>query len=74
MSNTLLIEPCINDEQLHQTADLANAIWHEYFPFLLSDEQIDYMVEKFCSFDAMKDLEKHHNYACAVQLQIKENE
>ena len=49
MSNTLLIEPCINDEQLHQTADLANAIWHEYFPFLLSDEQIDYMVEKFCS-------------------------
>lgn len=35
-------------------ANLASAIWHEYFPCILSTEQIDYMVEKFQSYAAMK--------------------
>lgn len=43
-----------NNEQLRQLSKLANDIWHEYFPCLLSDEQIDYMVDKFQSYDAMQ--------------------
>ena len=56
------IKPCAGDKDLQLTAKLANVIWHEYFPFLLTKEQIDYMVDKFCSFEAMKDYDKHHNY------------
>ena len=62
MEKQLTIQPCINDTQKQEVAQLADAIWHEYFPFLLDKEQIDYMVEKFCSFEAMQDLEKHHYY------------
>ena len=44
----------VTDEQLHRLADLANEIWHEFFPGIITEEQIDYMLEKFQSFDAMK--------------------
>ena len=37
------IRICKTDEQLARLADLASAIWHEYFAALLSAEQIDYL-------------------------------
>ena len=43
-----------NDEQLNILADIANEVWHDFFPCILSDEQIDYMVDKFQSYPAMK--------------------
>ena len=42
------------DKQLTTLAALADEIWHECFPDIISDQQIDYMVEKFQSFEAMK--------------------
>lgn len=42
------------DAQLEELAALADVIWHEFFPAIISVEQIDYMVEKFQSFDAVK--------------------
>lgn len=42
------------DEQLLELSTLASEIWHEYWTVILSPEQIDYMVEKFQSFGAMK--------------------
>lgn len=42
------------DEALQELAGLADGIWHEFFPSVISGSQIDYMVEKFQSFDAMK--------------------
>lgn len=39
--------------QIERTAAMADEIWHEWFPRLLSPEQIDYMVEKFQSAAAM---------------------
>lgn len=42
------------DEQLLSVSRLADEIWHEYFPCILTAGQIDYMVEKFQSFPAMK--------------------
>lgn len=50
------------EDQLRRTAAIADEIWHEYFPCILSDEQIDYMVNKFCSFDAMKENIRIENY------------
>ena len=44
----------LNDEQLNILVDVANEVWHEFFPCILSEEQIDYMVDKFQSYDAMK--------------------
>ena len=43
-----------SDRQIAWLAELADEIWHECFPDIISDMQIDYMVEKFQSFEAMK--------------------
>lgn len=49
----VIIRKAENDEQLRQIAELAEKIWHECFPGIISEEQIDYMVEKFQSYAAM---------------------
>lgn len=43
-----------NDRDLSMLSLVADEVWHEYFPCILSEEQIDYMVEKFQSYEAMK--------------------
>ncbi len=48
------IMECTNNAMLEETAALAAEIWHEYFSSLLTPDQIDYMVEKFQSSEAMK--------------------
>ncbi len=41
------------EQQIEAAAALADEIWHEWFPSILSAEQIDYMVEKFQSVRSM---------------------
>lgn len=53
MSKVLFTE-AKTPSQIERTAAMADEIWHEWFPRLLSAEQIDYMVEKFQSEGAMK--------------------
>ena len=48
------IKICKSEAQLQELATLANEIWHEYFTCIISEAQIDYMVERFQSYDAMK--------------------
>ena len=43
-----------NHTELHEVAELAEKIWHECFPGIISEEQISYMVDKFRSYNAMK--------------------
>ncbi|MDE5619398.1 MAG: GNAT family N-acetyltransferase [Ruminococcus sp.] len=50
------------DEKLCEVAELAEMIWHEFFPVILSEEQIDYMVEKFQSYEAMKEQVANQDY------------
>ncbi len=50
------------DEKLCEVAELAEKIWHEFFPVILSEEQIDYMVEKFQSYEAMKEQVANQDY------------
>lgn len=46
--------PAVNDAEIFGIASLAEEIWNEYFPSILSKPQIDYMLEKFQSYDALK--------------------
>lgn len=50
------------ENELREVADLAEKIWHECFPEIISEEQICYMVEKYQSFDAMKRQTEHEDY------------
>lgn len=43
-------------------AKLASEIWHEYWPVILSPEQIDYMVDKFQSEFAINNQIQNENY------------
>lgn len=52
----------VTDTQIEAAAALADEIWHEFFPSVLSAEQIDYMVEKFQSANAMKEQIKTEGY------------
>lgn len=52
-----------NIENIKQLSVLATEIWHEYWTCILSLEQIDYMVEKFQSFDAMQKQIEYENYS-----------
>ena len=45
-----------------ELARLASEIWHEYFVTILSDDQIDYMVDKFQSYSALTDQIRHQGY------------
>ena len=51
------------EQQIEAAAALADEIWHEWFPSILSAEQIDYMVDKFQSVREMTEqLENGYTY------------
>ena len=49
------IIPAKTDAQLRQVAVLAEEIWNQHFTDIIGKEQVDYMVEKFQSFQALKE-------------------
>ncbi|MBO5164726.1 MAG: GNAT family N-acetyltransferase [Ruminococcus sp.] len=49
--------------ELRETAELAEKIWHECFVGIISEGQIDYMVEKFQSLNAMTDQIEKQDYS-----------
>ena len=49
--------------ELAEVAELADKIWHEFFVSILSGGQIDYMVEKFQSLNAMTDQIENQHYS-----------
>lgn len=51
----LAFEKVEREDQLQTLAATATEIWHEYFPCILTEEQIDYMVARFQSYPAMKE-------------------
>ncbi|MBR5681751.1 MAG: GNAT family N-acetyltransferase [Ruminococcus sp.] len=65
------IEKVSGDTELREVAALAGIIWHECFTDIISSGQIDYMVGKFQSYEAMiKQLtEQHYSY-----FAVRENE
>lgn len=53
---------CETDHKLRRTAEMASDIWHECFEGIISDEQIDYMVDNYQSFAAIKRQVSAENY------------
>lgn len=50
------------EQDIVALAELADIIWHEFFPCILSAEQIDYMVEKFQSYAVMQEQIQNNGY------------
>ena len=50
---SVTIKKVNSDTELKAVAELAGMIWHECFTDIISEGQIDYMVEKFQSYKAM---------------------
>lgn len=56
-----LFEQVTTKEQISRLAALADEIWHEWFPEIISVRQIDYMLNRFQSVKAITDqLAKNH--------------
>lgn len=53
----------VKKDDIKELAELANEIWHEYWPCILSEEQIDYMVEIFQSEPSIVEQIKNENYS-----------
>ncbi len=66
------IKTCTSDEQIMTLAQCAKTIWNEYFTTLLSQEQIDYMVEKFQSETALTKAIQEEN--CTYFLAYEQGE
>ena len=49
----LRIIPVTNDELVLSVSAMADEIWHEHYDKLVGQEQVDYMLEKFLSPDAL---------------------
>lgn len=48
-----LITPVTTDSLIIQVVDLAKQIWNEHYLPIIGQEQVDYMLDKFQSFEAM---------------------
>ena len=48
--------------QIESVAAMADEIWHEWFPSIISESQIDYMLEKFQSAGAVKEQLENEGY------------
>ena len=50
------------DKDILLLVNLSSSIWHEYWPAILSVRQIDYMLNKFQSFDVIKSQIRDEGY------------
>lgn len=48
------IKLCQSDEEILLLAETAKIIWYEYFQTIISTAQIDYMVQKYQSYEALR--------------------
>lgn len=53
--NTVKIIPARSDSEIHEIANLAEEIWHQHFTPIIGEAQVNYMVEKFQSYPALRE-------------------
>lgn len=58
----IAFDPVQTEHDRAQLAELADEIWHEYWPALIGAAQTDYMVENFQSLDAIERDVREHAY------------
>lgn len=56
------IRKAANAQDIKQIACLADIIWHEHFTPIIGAEQVEYMLKKFQSFEAISEAVNQHNY------------
>lgn len=56
------IKKAVCDEDIKKIAELANIIWHEHFPPIIGMAQVEYMVEKFQSYNAISNAVNNDGY------------
>lgn len=57
---SITFEPVASEDDRRCLAELADEIWHEYWPALIGEAQTDYMVERFQSLEAVeRDMDEH---------------
>lgn len=61
-----------SEEEIKTLEKLASEIWNEYWPFILSKSQIDYMLNKFQSNEAIKTQIEQEKYTYNI-IKDKEN-
>ncbi len=54
MQNEVVIKPATNEAHLSEIHELAHRIWREYYPGIISSEQIEYMLRMGYSLDALR--------------------
>lgn len=47
--------PAATDKAITEISELAEVIWHEHFTPIIGESQVNYMVDKFQSFPALKE-------------------
>ena len=55
MVNDFITRKAETDNQIKEIANLANVIWHEHFIPIIGDTRVEYMVDKFQSYPALKE-------------------
>ncbi len=63
----------VKEDEINELAKLASEIWHEYWPCILTAQQIDYMVEKFQSEHAIREQMQNENYTYYFIRENNEN-
>lgn len=58
----ITIKKASTSEELHQIAALAEIIWHEHFTPIIGVKQVEYMLEKFQSYEAIKQVIENEGY------------
>lgn len=58
----IAFSPVRTQDDIDRLAAMAGTVWHEFFPALLSPEQIDYMVERFQSPQALGEQTARQGY------------
>jgi ribosomal protein S18 acetylase RimI-like enzyme len=54
MGNEVIIEPATGDGHLLEIQNLAQVIWREHYPGIISSEQIEYMLREDYSLEALQ--------------------
>ena len=65
-SEQVILKSVESDEEIEKLSSLAYEIWRSYWGIILQNEQIEYMIEKFQSPQAIKDQIKKEDYVYKI--------
>ncbi len=60
--NTADIIPAKSDSEIHEIANLAEEIWSQHFTPIIGEAQVNYMVDKFQSYPALREQIEREGY------------